>query len=67
MQANFKEIGSEGVDWSALVLKWVKFLALVNTALMFQIPQKAGNFLTSSRLSAGQQGQIHFKSSHPTY
>ena len=64
MQANFKE---QGCSWTALVMKSVKFLALVNKALRFQVPQKAGNFLTSSRLSAGQQGRTHFKSSHPTY
>lgn len=42
------EVGQEGVDW--LLLPWGRdeWQAVVNTAMNFRVPQKTGNFLTSS-------------------
>jgi hypothetical protein len=51
----FQEIGLEGVDSIMWLRNRDKWGAVVNTLMKFQIPQNAGNFLTSWQTSSSME------------
>jgi hypothetical protein len=47
IRMDVREMGWEGVDWIHLVQERGQWRDLVKTVMIFWVPQKAGNFLTS--------------------
>jgi hypothetical protein len=47
IRKDLREIWWEGVDWIHLTQDRDQWQALVNMVMNFQVPQKAGSFLTS--------------------
>jgi hypothetical protein len=47
IKINFKETGSEDVEWNNLGQDTIQWRALVNTVTNLGAPSKAANFLTS--------------------
>jgi hypothetical protein len=47
IRMSLRGIGWEGVDWIHLAEDRDQWQTVVNTVMNFQVPQKAGNFLTS--------------------
>jgi hypothetical protein len=41
---------------------WINMAALVNTAVTLQVPQNAGNFLTTENILASQKGLCSMES-----
>jgi len=44
---DLREIGFKGMDWIHLTQDRNQWRAVMNTVMNLQVPQKAGNFLTS--------------------
>jgi hypothetical protein len=48
---DFQEVGGGCGDWMERVQDTDRWRALVSTVMNFQVPQNAGNFLTSCKAS----------------
>ena len=47
IKMDFQEVRCENMDWIDLALDRERWWALVNAVMNIQVPQNAGNFLTS--------------------
>jgi len=54
-----QEVGCGGMDWIELAQDWYRWWALVNVVMNLQVPQIAGNFLTSCKLVSFSRTLLH--------